>query len=65
MDGTPGHFAWLWAAWHSVCAPAGCLELVGTKIPYTEKWHEDDFLDEEVEKNHTVPPVGERGESFS
>ena len=46
-------------------APAGCLEPVGTKISYTEKWHEDDFLEEEVEKNHTVPHVGERGESFS
>ena len=65
VDGTPGHFAWLWAAWRSVGAPAGCLEPVGTKISYTEKWHEDDFLEEEVEKNHTVPHVGESGESFS
>lgn len=44
VDGTTGHFAWLWAAWHSVCARAGCLEPVGTKIPYTEKWQEEDFL---------------------
>ena len=61
MDGTPGHFAWLWAAWHSVYAPAGCLEPVGTKIPYTEKRHEDDFLEEEVEQNQTVFPMLGRG----